>query len=276
MRRAAFGNVKYPSTIAQMIKGKGKEREVHPAVSTALEEALTTPLSSSIDSTYASSPISLPPRAHYATPIRPLPPRLLSQLARSTMPTAGLSYASAGKRRAVSEGDPSRGESSTAWRSASPVEMDEPFPDLDPDSGLPQRRKDSTDSDAPSLHLQRTITDLLAAQPDKQNTSFLPFSVPGLNLPSLPSMPSIPSLPSMPNLPSINLPGHSALDGTGAKRSISTTSPKDDWGSWATGWWSGHKTKVDETLSKEDQADTVEEEQEKHRRKCELSSRPFD
>lgn len=247
---------------------KGKAKEIHPAVTSAIEDALNTPmsLSSSIDSSYEPSPIPRPPQAHRPPPLRPMRPRLLSQLTRTTMPTASLTYEAAGPpRRRVSSDrpPPGQGESSTAWMSASPVEAEEPFPDLDPDTRMPMR----SDS-APSLHLQRTITDLLAS-PASSSSSYLPFDLPKVPKVGLPSLPNLPSLPSLPGLP-----GRTSLDGAGSRRTISSTSANDDWGSWATGWWSGHKTKVDATLSKEDQAETVEEEQEKHRRKCESSHRP--
>ena len=228
-------------------------------MSSAIEDALNTPmsLSSSVDSSYEPSPIPRPPQAHQPTPLRPMRPRLLSQLTRSTMPTASLTYAAAGSpRRRVSSDRPmpGQGESSTAWMSASPVEAEDSFPDLDPDTRMPVR----SDS-APSLHLQRTITDLLAS-PSSSSSSYLPFNLPKVGLPSLPNLPG--------------LPARSSLDGVGSRRNISSTSTNDDWGSWATGWWSGHKSKVDATLAKEDQADTVEEEKEKHRRKCEFRYGP--
>ena len=245
-------------------RDKGKAKEIHPAVTSAIEDALNTPmsLSSSVDSSYEPSPIPRPPQAHQPPPLRPMRPRLLSQLTRSTMPTASLSYEAAGPpRRRVSSDRPmpGQGESSTAWMSASPVEAEESFPDLDPDTRMPMRSDSS-----PSLHLQRTITDLLAS-PASSSSSYLPFNIPKVGLPSLPNLPTLPTLPG--------LPGRSSLEGAGSRRNFSSTSTNDDWGSWATGWWSGHKTKVDATLSKEDQADTVEEEQEKHRRKCKLCER---
>lgn len=269
----------------QRDKGKGKERDIRPSVSTAIEEALATPisLSSSVDSSYQPlrSPISRPPQAHQAPPMRPIRPRLLSGLTRSTLPTASLTYASAGpRRRGASEGTPSQGESSTAWRSSSPVEMDQPFPDLDPETGMPTgagRRGSS-----PSLHLQRTITGLLTAPSAETSSSLLPFNLPSVpnmsNTLSMPSMPSMSNLPSMPNLPGIpsmarfgmpSLPGRPSIERSGSQRNFSSTASTDDWGSWASGWWSGNKKKVDATLAEEDRADTIEEEQEKHRRKCE-------
>lgn len=203
-----------------------------------------------------------------------MPPRLLSGLARSTLPTSSLSYASAGIPIHRSTSDPDkRGESSTAWRSASPVEMDDPFPDLDPTTGLPLGSARPNPRD-PSLHLQRTITDLLASPSTEPTSSILPFSIPKVTIPKV-GMPSIPNLsnisvPSIPGLPSLGRLSLESENGGGSRRNFSTTNKEDDWGTWASGWWSGNKSKVDETLSKEDQADTVEEEQEKHRRKCEL------
>ena len=270
-------------------KGKGKEREIHPAISSAIEEALATPLSlsSSVDSSYEPphSPISRPPQAHQAPTMRPIRPRLLSGLTRSTLPTASLTYASAApKRRVASEGTPSKGESSTAWRSTSPVEMDQPFPDLDPQTGMPTSIPTTLNGrgSSPSLHLQRTITGLLDAQSAEQNTSLLPFNLPNMpsmpsmsNLPNMPIMPDFSSLPNMPSLPRFgmpSLPGRPSMERSESRRSFSSTASrdKDDWSSWASGFWSGNKKKVDATLAEEDRADTVEEEQEKHRRKCKV------
>lgn len=278
---------------AMSSKGKAKETGPIPSptasasVSTAIEEALSTPLplGSSIDSSYSPSPISRPPQAHHPAPVRPMPPRLLSGLARSTLPTASLTYANAGPSNHGAPKQPTvldldnLGESSTAWRSASPVEYDESFPDLDPTTGLPLGQATRRARD-PSLHLQRTITDLQASEANEKGSSFLPFSIavpkglPGIgNIPSLPSvslptvsLPSV-SIPSIPGLPSLS---SKSSDVDLSKRNFSTSTKGEDWGTWATGWWSGNKSKVDETLSKEDQADTVEEEQEKHRRKCAL------
>jgi len=269
-------------------KGKGKAQDIHAAatVSTAIEEALATPLSlsSSVDSSYAPpvplSPIPRPPQAHQAPPMRPIRPRLLSGLARSTLPTASLTYASAApKRRLASEGTPSRGESSTSWRSTSPVEMDQPFPDLDPQTGMPTNAEADQRATSPSLHLQRTITGLLAAPSTETSSSLMSFSLPNMpsmpnmsNLPSMPSMPNIPGMPNMPRFGMPSLPGRPSLDRSASRRSFSSTSSKekDDWSSWASGLWSGpSKKKVDATLAEEDQADTIEEEHEKHRRKCE-------
>jgi triacylglycerol lipase len=245
-------------------------------LSNALEEALTTPLSpvsvaSSLESSFdRASPIPAPPQAHYSAPIRPKPPRLLSQLTRSTLPSSTSQYAS-GDRRVTHAGYPSQGESSSsnsrAWRTFPTTALcDEPFPDLDPSTGLPAARKASTDSNAPSLHLQRTITDLLQT-PTKEPTSYLPFNF---------AMPRV----QLPGLPSLN--GGQAA----STRSVSSSAPaQKDWSSWATSWWSGSKSNMDSQLAEEDQADTVEEEAEKHRRKCEcchpsayqaeLTSRPY-
>jgi triacylglycerol lipase len=259
--------------MSDTIKGKGVEKEIPQGVALAIEEALTTPLSASIDSSHSpspftSSPIPLPERAHHPHPMRPLPPRLLSSLARTTMPTAGLTYVSAKSPQKRS----SHGESSTAWLSASPAGLDDdPFPDLDPETGLPVDKWSASRADTPSLHLQRTITDLLATQPETASSSLLPFTLPHVKLPTMPTVPNLPSMPSLPTLPS--LPGRSTLSASGSKRGFSSTSGNDDWGNWASGWWSGHKSKVDETLAEEDQAETVEEEQEKHRRKCKRLNR---
>lgn len=222
----------------------------------ALDEALRTPLppvtvESSLESSFdRTSPISAPPQAHYSVPLRPRPNRLLSQLTRSTLPASTSQYAA--RERSVTHGGyPTQGESSSAWRTSPTTAVcDEPFPDLDPTTGLPApNRRASIDSDAPSLHLQRTITDLLQS-PAKEPSSFLPFNL---------------------ATPRVQLPGRPSLD-TGrpaSSRSVSSSAPQQDWSSWATSWWSGNKAKVDSQLAPEDQADTVEEEAEKHRRKCE-------
>jgi triacylglycerol lipase len=63
-----------------------------------------------------------------------------------------------------------------------------------------------------------------------------------------------------------------SMESNGSRRSISTSSTEQDWGTWASGLWSGGSNrKHDESLAKDDQGDTVEEEEEKHRRKCEYS-----
>lgn len=281
-----------------------------PAISSAVEEALETPLSrlsisSSVDSTASSSsfgqrsPIPRPPLAHHTSSYENMQPRILSQLARSTLPTASLTYASArspsyraqvdGIRRSTyaagdqhPEGHAESSKHGAALRRvSSPMQLDnDPFPDLDPTTGLPigpampLRR----DSDAPSLHLQRTITGLLEtpkrAPSDPPNTSnaYLPsmFNL-KVGMPTMPSLPNIPSLPNMPSIPSIpNLPGFNRSQNAtpDSRRNFSTTSQNDDWLSGVTGWWGGNKKKVDATLSEEDQAETVEEEKENIQRKC--------
>ncbi|WVF66905.1 hypothetical protein IAT40_001648 [Kwoniella sp. CBS 6097] len=256
-------------------------------LSAMLDEALHTSLSpvsisSSLESSFERpSPIPEPPLAHYHAPLRPhAPPRLLSQLTRSTLPISSLSYEEQNRRshneKSVSHtGIPREGESSTAWQRSRPTTAlcDEPFPDLDPTTGLPidnRGRRGSTASDAPSLHLQRTITGLLSTPPRKSTESSM--------IPSLPSLPnfnlSLPrvSLPSAPSLPRVSLPSAPSLDF--GRRSISSTAPQEDWTSWATGWWNGNKGKVDEMMSEEDRADTVEEEKEKLRKKYRSPKNP--
>lgn len=257
-----------PSRMTSPIRDKGKgraaaesrphhETEAGPStpLSTALEEALTTPLSPvsialSLESSFdRSSPISRPPEAHQATAMRPRPPRLLSQLTRSTLPASTSKYANI-QRSVTHSGLSPAGESSRQWRTSPTTALcDDPFPDLDPTTGLPLTRRNSTDSDAPSLHLQRTITDLLQS-PVKEPSSYLPFNF---------------------AMPRVQLPGRPSLDlkRTDTPRSMSTSESQQDWSSWATSWWSGNKGRMDKMMSEEDQADTVEEEVEKHRRKCE-------
>jgi hypothetical protein len=121
----------------------------------------------------------------------------------------------------------SHGESSTAWLSASPAGLDDdPFPDLDPETGLPVDKWSASRADTPSLHLQRTITDLLATQPETASSSLLPFTLPHVKLPTMPTVPNLPSMPSLPTLPS--LPGRSTLSASGSKRGFSSTSGNDD------------------------------------------------
>lgn len=252
----------------------GKEREIEGSdgsVPALIEEAIhtsisPTSLSSSLESSFdrtCPSPIPEPPRVHYPPSLRPRHPRLLSQLARSTLPTASVSRPSLerpqhGRRWSVSESMViGSGEGSSSWQRsvATTALSDEPFPDLDPTTGLPlelsSHRRGSTSSDAPSLHLQRTITELLSSPTAKSAGE-----------------PSVTNI--MPNfnfsLPRVSFPSKPSLDF--GKRNFSTSSSQDDWGSWASGWWSGNKGKVDEMMSEEDKADTVEEEKEKLRKKC--------
>lgn len=236
-------------------------------LTSALEEALTTPLSPvSISSSLGSrssfdtsTPIPRPPEAHHATAVRPRPPRLLSQLTRSTMPNSTSKYANT-ERRVTYGGMPVGGEASLRLRSSPTTALcDDTFPDLDPSTGLPPARTSSTDSssNAPSLHLQRTISDLVQS-PVQEPNSYLPFnfSMPRVQLPTLPGLPGLSGRPS------------SELKRTDSARSVSTSAARQDWSSWATNWWSGNKGRVDGMLEEGDRADTIEEEVEKHRRKC--------
>ncbi|EIW68895.1 hypothetical protein TREMEDRAFT_68852 [Tremella mesenterica DSM 1558] len=206
------------------------------------------------------SPIPAPPQAHH--PISPLyqRPKLLSQLTRSTLPSSSLTYAQMEENKRyhyqqshfnlLQNGESS---SSASWRLPTVATNDEPFPDLDPTTGLPLEisRHTEEDTDVASLHLQRTITDLMKTPP-KQKTSFLP------------------------SLPSIPLTWPKATEkGVERKRSMSTSSKQDDWFGWTPGWWSGHKKDVDKDLAEEDQAETVEEEQEKLRRKYKTPKYPL-
>ena len=236
-------------------------------LTSALEEALTTPLSpvsvsSSLGSSFdTSTPISRPPEAHHATAVRPRPPRLLSQLTRSTMPNSTSKYANT-ERRVTYGGMPTSGESSQRLRATPTTALsDDPYPDLDPTTGLPPACTSSTNSNSsvPSLHLQRTISDLVQS-PVQEPNSYLPFNfaMPRVQLPSLPNLPGLPSLD---------------MKRTDSARSISSSASQKDWSSWATDWWSGNKGKVDKMLDEGDRADTVEEEVEKHRRKCESDLR---
>lgn len=280
-----------PSTVSQD-KGKGRASDIEnedgrpiikdhhrsseqsragpsTPLTSALEEALTTPLSpvslsSSLGSSFdTSTPISRPPEAHHAAALRPRPPRLLSQLTRSTMPNSTSKYANT-ERRVTHSGMPTSGESSQRLRTSPTTALcDDPFPDLDPTTGLPPARTNSTSSNAPSLHLQRTISDLLQS-PVQEPSSYLPFNF---------AMPRV-QLPGMPGLP--GLPGRASSDlrRTDSTRSVSTSASQQDWSSWASGWWSGNKGKVDKMLDEGDRADTVEEEVENVRRKCMLIKLP--
>ncbi|KAK8861419.1 hypothetical protein IAR55_002238 [Kwoniella newhampshirensis] len=255
------------SRLTAMLDEALHDRISPPPISSSLES------SSSFD---AASPISHPVEAHHHVPIRPPAPRLLSQLTRSTLPISSLDYASSeGPRRShdrsVSRTDGSdRGESSTAWQRASPTTAlsNAPFPDLDPTTGLPldlsPSRRDSASSTAPSLHLQRTITGLLATSNAEAPSS----GVGSYILPSLPSMPNINFA-----MPRVSLPSKSSLDL--GRRALSSTSSQADLTSWASGWWGGNKGKVDEMMSEEDRAGTIEEEKEKLRRKYRSPRNPI-
>lgn len=203
------------SNISRM--GKGKARE---SLDSLIDEAMSSPLPRPAQF----EPISPPPRAHYPSTMANLGrPRLVSQLARSTLPTASLTYDKPGEssRRKITD-----------------------FPDLDPDTGLPEPD--------PTLHLQRTITGLLETPPPSAGiSSYLPAM-------KLPDMSSLQILPRR------------SLDSKRTDtRQISTSAPKEDWGTWASGWLGGKKK--DSMLSEEDQADTAEEEQENLQRKCEYT-----
>lgn len=220
-------------------KGKGRQ-----TLDSLLDEAISTPVSL--------QPIAPLPQAHYPSSMTGLGrPRLVSQLTRSTMPTASLAYASDGSR-IVSE---------TKSHRRSPSALIDPYPDLDPSTGLPMGTEEIKELD-PRLHLQRTITGVLATKSESDGLSAYLPAMPNLSSLSL-SLPKIPSLPSIPiKRPSLDIPS--------LTRSISTSAPQADWRSWASGLWNGNKRKVDSMMSEEDQADTIEEEQENLRRKCEL------
>lgn len=269
-----------------------------------LEEALNTPIThgvhpSSIDSTHTPSPIphgilSSPPLAHHPAAFpRPQRPQLVSQLTRLTLPVSSLSYATAAsdesndlysspqslrhpslsyqpelvapmspRRRKASSS--SHASSSTAWQS---------FPDLDPTTGLPlsrsMQRSTSTGDmqQGSSLHLQRTITSLLAS-PSKEARPKAASSY----LPSLPSMPALASL-------SLGIPGRSTSDSGRPRthrRQLSSSAPSEKdsttWGSSLGNWWNGSgggtKGSVQGMMSDEDVEATAEETQAKIKDKC--------
>lgn len=246
-----------------------------------LEEAIDTslPPASSI------TPISPLPRAHYPSTMSAsaFRPRLLSQISRSTLPTSSLTYAQARDMQSGGSGGdmgyPYAESSAAAARrrvslSASAAGMG--FPDLDPMTGLPLMPAGEA-SNLPGGNGDPDI-ELRAAQ-NGQNGLQLQRTITGLLKSPTQSMPSVPSpfsgvgLPKMPALPSmsISMPGlgwqkqESAQSSSMSRRSMSTSSAQNDWG-W--GWWSGNKGKVDQMMSEEDQADTVDEEREKLKRKC--------
>lgn len=281
-----------PSTPARKGKGKSRAVESHDALIDSIQDAMESELphvhSPGIDSVWEGpSAISPPARAHHPTHIHPqnqTQPRLLTQLARSTLPTAGLSRITSGgspttKRRSASHsGLPRPGEASSSRNRTTPTVplSDSVFPDLDPTTGLPIIVSGGLDNKdgAQSLHLQRTITDLLQAGSPKTSPAFS-------YLPSMPSLPSLPKLPGLSNmsvsLPRVGLPLRSSLDlsRTPSRRSISSTATNEDWSSWATGWWYGNKGKMDQMMDEEDRASTVEEEAEKHRRKYRTPKNPI-
>lgn len=237
-------------------------------LSSAIEEAISTPLfasSSLVSSFEQKSPIVLPPQAHHANPSRSFAyPRLLSQLSRSTLPTASLTFAKSGSgprhgRIASNAVYPQQGESSKSrHRDATSSALTyDAFPDLDPTTGLPLAAgSGSDDVFNPSRHLQRTITDVIHAPPQPED--FKPSFLPG-----------IPTLPfAMPRMKLGRSKSSLDLTRSNSSRNLSTSAPNEDWTSWATGWWGGNKGKVDRMMDEDDRADTVEEEREKHRQKC--------
>lgn len=236
-----------------------------------LEEAIDTRLAASHEIT----PIAPLPRAHYPSSMSStLRPRLLTQISRSTLPLSSMTYAQATESPAAYRSPytypyPHAESSAAARRRASPSGVG--FPDLDPTTGLPltlngaeggvaggESAGEGVGTGANGLQLQRTITGLLKSP--TQSIPSVPFPTLGI-----PKMPSLPTLPNMPNVPGISTNWQS-------RRSMSTSSAQSDWG-W--GWWNGNKSKVDRMMSEEDRADTVSEEQEKLKRKCEsfLSNR---
>ena len=250
-----------PPPLATPHKDKGKQRadsqspKYGPPVDDLLEEAMSTPMSvsSSVDSHFEHEPFLTPPPKALHLPLR-RQPRLLSDLVRTTLPASSIAYEGVGVRhgRTIAQDLHQNGESSNGHRHDSRLSrVAEPYPDLDPATALPVGRQYGALSRAPSLHLQRTITDLLSSsQQIRSSSSYLP------NLPSFSSV----SLPSF------------GRTSTESVRPFSSSASQDDWASWANSWWSGNKGKVDRMMTQDDQAETVEEEKEKHRRKCGLTS----
>ena len=211
-------------------------------------------------------------------------PRLLSQISRSTLPTSSLTYAQAREMQpSGSRGDfkyPYAESSAAAARrrvSLSASSAGVGFPDLDPMTGLPlmpageasnlaggdgdqdieRRAAQNGQNGQNGLQLQRTITGLLKSPTQSMPSVPSPFS--GVGLPKMPALPSM----------SISMPGlgwqkqEPSQSSSMSRRSMSTSSAQNDWG-----WGSGNKGKVDQMMSEEDQADTVDEEREKLKRKC--------
>ena len=244
-----------------------------PPLSSLLHEALNTPLPDPVSFATQSpfqrpSPITAPPKAHQPPLLRRHEPRLLSGLAGSTLPSSSLSYASAletrHNRTTSHPAQPPLGDTPAEWkRTASITSLyDGPFPDLDPATGLPLEVDEPSGSDHRSFHLQRTITGLQSAPLRSEENGVLPTLSDFTR-----------------SLPSLSLQGpRSSAEAwrSGTRRSLSSSPPQENWTTWATGWWNGDKGKVDNTLSEEDQADTVAEEREKHRRKCELAHNTAD
>ncbi|RSH84369.1 uncharacterized protein EHS24_005889 [Apiotrichum porosum] len=230
-----------------------------------------------------------PPVAHRGhVPLRPsLRPRLVSNLTRSTLPTASLTYAYAEDHYHPGAGwttspriniperpaDQAGGEASaSSSRARSVVSYDDnyawslvnAFPDLDPETGLPldlERRRSDPGS---RLHVQRTISEL-------SRYSHEPAG-PSLALPLFGAIPPLPPLPSMPNM----LRGSRSSIDLGGRRQYSTSNKQSgDWTTWASNFWSGHKKTVDGMLAEEDQADTIEEEQAQHAIKYHTPQHPM-
>ncbi|KAK4685601.1 triacylglycerol lipase, partial [Tremellales sp. Uapishka_1] len=248
------------STTSPTQKGKQRADSHHArssSVSSDIEDAISTSISP--PSPTSLSHISPLPQAHHSSIP---PPRLLSQFTRTTQPTSYVSHAraaSASHHPGFIPSPSSNGESSSSWLKSQPTTFpDDPFPDLDPSTGLPIDAPPPTrlETQGPSLKLQRTITDLLKT-PTKEEKSYFP-SLSGLNL----------------SLPSLKAGGEPRRTASNSSRSFSTTTQADDWGSWATGWWGGNKGKVDQMMSQEDQADTVEEEKANLKRKYRSPKHP--
>ncbi|WVN90509.1 uncharacterized protein L203_105745 [Cryptococcus depauperatus CBS 7841] len=240
---------------------------IHEAIHTSISPPLVSTHESSFDDA-SPSPISQPPQAHHHSPLSPRPPQLLSQLTRH--PASSQRYLSKNVHghRSVTYTEPSQsGRSSSSWHRATPTTAltDDPFPDLDPSTGLPlessPHRRNSASLDAPSLYLQRTITDILSGTPSSRHSE----ASYATNNSVLPSFPSI-------SLPKVKLLTNPSLEF--GKRNFSSSSAQDDWGSWAMGWWNGNKGKVDEMMNEDDKADTVEEEKEKLRKKYRSPKHP--
>jgi triacylglycerol lipase len=290
-------------------KGKAKEVESALAgvqsgkrapspLRSMLEEALNTPITHtsrpSIDQSYYPSTqqtdhvLSSPPLAHHPAAFpRIQRPQLVSQLTRSTLPVSSLSYATASDslvspRQPLFSYQPDvealesprkRTTSSSSHASSSTARQS--FPDLDPATGLPlstaMRRSSSTGGDSTtSLHLQRTITSLLAS-PQKETKPTAMSSY----------LPSLPALPNLSGL-SLGIPGRSSSESgrpRTEKRQLSSSLPtrKDDdsWGSSLGSWWngSGAGTKGNEgMMADEDVQGSTEETQAKIQEKCKSGS----
>lgn len=272
---------------------QGSLRSTSPStpLRSMLEEALNTPISHaarlSIDQNHSPSSgltdhgLSSPPLAHHPTAFpRIQRPQLVSQLTRSTLPVSSLSYATASEsplnlRQPLFSYQPDvealespRKRTTSASSHASSSTARQSFPDLDPATGLPlattmQRSSSAGGESTTSLHLQRTITSLLASpQAETKPKAMSSY---------LPSLPALSSL-------SLGIPGRASSESgrpRTEKRQLSSSLPTkkedDSWGSSLGTWWSGSGAGTKGTegmMADEDVQGSAEETQAKIQEKC--------